>query len=83
MLNRDLIRAGKRDLVRYREQLSHLAARLGNLSPLTVLERGFALVRRPQDMKTLRSSDEASPGQHLNLLLAKGELDVVVDEVIK
>ncbi len=83
MLNRDLARAGKRRLDRSREQLSHLAARLGNLSPLTVLERGFALARHPQDLKTLRSSDEVSPGQHLNLVLAKGELDVVVDEVIK
>ena len=83
VMTRDLFRAG-RDLEAVpRDRLARLAARLGDLSPLAVLQRGYALARRRPEMTALRSSQGLEKGDRINLTLARGELDVIVDEVIK
>ena len=81
-LTRDLVREGRSDLSRSRDRLAALAVRLGDLSPLAVLERGYALARKRPGLAAVRSSSQVSPGERLNLLLGRGELDVIVDEVL-
>lgn len=82
VLNRDLFRAGPGGPAARRDRLSGLVARLGDLSPLAVLKRGYALARKRPSLVPVRSSGDVSPGERLNLLLAEGELDVIVDEVL-
>jgi exodeoxyribonuclease VII large subunit len=66
---------------RARSRLAASAGRLDSLSPLGVLDRGYALVRRQRDGAILRSADQASPGERLAIRLAQAELEVVVDAV--
>jgi exodeoxyribonuclease VII large subunit len=63
---RRLARAGRR--------LSEAAARLDALSPLAVLGRGYALVRRADDGRIVRSVADVRVGESLELELASGGL---------
>ena len=82
-LDRDLARAGRKIGESRRDALAVLARRLDDLSPLAVLKRGYALARSLPDGKPVRDSSETAEGDRLNLVLGKGELDVVVDKVVK
>ncbi len=62
-----------------RGRLATLAGRLDSLSPLAVLSRGYALVRRQRDDEIVRRPDQAPPGERLRVRLAEGELAAVVD----
>jgi exodeoxyribonuclease VII large subunit len=57
--------------------LGAAAARLEGLSPLKVLERGFAVVRTPRGHVVTRAA-EVAPGDPLALTLRDGVVDVVV-----
>jgi exodeoxyribonuclease VII large subunit len=48
------------------------------LSPLAVLERGYAIVEKPTGV-IVRSADETAAGDRLNVRLHRGEIAVVVD----
>lgn len=52
------------------EQQRHQSL-LASLNPRSVLERGYAIARRP-DGRVLRDSAEMAPGERLEVLLAKG-----------
>ncbi|MFH1092156.1 MAG: exodeoxyribonuclease VII large subunit, partial [Pseudomonadota bacterium] len=81
VLARDLVRAVRASTDRSRFRLSSLAGRLNDLSPLAVLERGYALALKAG--RPIRSSDQARPGDVLNLILARGELAVIVERLLK
>jgi exodeoxyribonuclease VII large subunit len=49
------------------------------LSPLSVLDRGFAMVRAGDAI--VRDAAQVSRGDRLSVRLARGTLDVVVDKV--
>lgn len=53
-------------------------AKLQQLSPLRVLERGYAIVQRPAGA-VVKSVEEAPPGSELTVRLAKGRLRVQVE----
>jgi exodeoxyribonuclease VII large subunit len=55
-------------------RLSALAGRLDSLSPLAVLSRGYALVRRADDAAIVRAPGDVAPGDALSIRLADGEL---------
>lgn len=78
---RSLAGIGNANLSRSRDKLSGLAGRLGGLSPLAVLDRGYALARKMPEKKLIRSSNEVVKGDLVNLKLSRGELDLIVDEV--
>jgi exodeoxyribonuclease VII large subunit len=61
-----------------RERLARLSAALSSLSPLAVLERGYALVWRVGDDRPLRSADAAAPGEELRIRLSRGALRAIV-----
>lgn len=62
-----------------RRTFERLAGRLDALSPLRVLERGYAIARTEAGAIVTRASDVAT-GERLALRLAEGELDVRVEQ---
>jgi exodeoxyribonuclease VII large subunit len=68
-------------LGRARGHLGALDAHLSQLSPLRVLERGYAIVQQPGGT-VVRSSDQAHPGAELHVRLARGRLRVDVRESV-
>lgn len=71
-----------RHLDRRRRRLAEAASRLHALSPLGVLGRGYALVRRERDGAILRSATEVGIGERLDVRLASGRVaaEVVATE---
>jgi exodeoxyribonuclease VII large subunit len=61
-----------------RGQLAQAGARLDALSPLAVLGRGYALVRRARDGAIVRRADQVSPGEPLSVRVAEAEIDALV-----
>jgi exodeoxyribonuclease VII large subunit len=65
-------------LHRARGHCDILAAHLKQLSPLTILERGYAIVER--EGKIVKSPEDAPVGSEVRLRLAKGGLGAVITE---
>jgi exodeoxyribonuclease VII large subunit len=63
-------------LLRQRGRLDQLAAKLGQLSPLRILERGYAIVSNQRGIVT--TSVDAPPGSAIHVRLAKGALEAEV-----
>lgn len=60
-----------------RRRLDPLGAHLHQLSPLRILDRGYALVQQP-DGELIKDAGQVRVKQELRVRLAKGELDVRV-----
>ena len=60
------------------QRIEHLLARTRSLSPLSTLERGYALVTNA-DGAVVRTSSIVSVGEQLRVLVADGSFDVSVD----
>jgi exodeoxyribonuclease VII large subunit len=71
-LSARLNRAAERLLHISAASLSALDARLNSLSPLAVLDRGYALVLSPEGA-LIRSTAQVAPGQLVSTRLADGE----------
>ena len=78
---RQLSRLGPRMTADARAGLAAQAARLDSLSPLAVLSRGYALVRRQRDGGIVRRADEVAVGEALEVRLSEVDLDATVDAV--
>ncbi|GIE27737.1 exodeoxyribonuclease 7 large subunit [Actinoplanes italicus] len=61
------------------DALEHTVARLRALSPAKTLERGYAIVQRP-DGQVVRAADEVGADDLLRIRLAEGELRAAVME---
>jgi exodeoxyribonuclease VII large subunit len=59
-------------LSRARGTLGQIEAHLKQLSPLTILDRGYAIVER--EGKIVKSPDDAPVGSDVKMRLARGEL---------
>lgn len=68
-----------RRLERSRRRFGESAARLEALSPLGVLARGFALVRRADDGRIVRSAADVRPEDRIDVRLAAGQLRARVE----
>ncbi len=68
-------------LERERAALAGLSGRLDALSPLRVLDRGYALVRDEATGTLVRDAAEVAPGDELAVRLARGRLAATVDRV--
>ena len=77
---RALWRAGMRQAEIRRAQWSRSVVRLDSLSPLGVLARGYALVKRGPEGSLVRSAEDVAAGDRLEIRLAEGEIRAVVDE---
>jgi exodeoxyribonuclease VII large subunit len=66
---------------RGRARLAALSGRLDSLSPLAVLGRGYALVRRRRDGAIVRTAEQLERGEHLAIRVAEAQLEAVVDSI--
>lgn len=73
-------RSVERTLGRAAARAEGLDARLRSLSPLAVLDRGYALVRDANG-SVIRSTSQLSPGDHLRTRVSDGEFGSTVDEI--
>jgi exodeoxyribonuclease VII large subunit len=67
-------------LMRRRQRLANLGGRLDALSPLAVLQRGYAIVTRESDAAVVRSAGEVSNGDAIGVRLRRGALRATVIE---
>ncbi|MEE2672912.1 MAG: exodeoxyribonuclease VII large subunit, partial [Myxococcota bacterium] len=74
-----LVREVRTGLDRRRARLLLQVGRLDSLSPLAVLARGFAMVRRQRDGLIVRRPEEAPAGERLRIRVAAGEFGAVVE----
>jgi exodeoxyribonuclease VII large subunit len=74
-----LVRAAQARTARERAGLGEAAARLETLSPLAVLARGYALVRRIRDGVLVRRADQLAPGERIAVRLAEARLEATVE----
>ena len=65
-------------LGRRRAAFEQLSTQLEQLSPLRILDRGYAIVSNQKGI--VKDPAEAPPGSAIRVRLAKGELDATVDE---
>ena len=65
-----------------RKRLGLAAASLDALSPLAVLQRGYAIAQR-EDGSLLRDANSVSVGDSVSVRLAKGRLTATVEEIEK
>jgi exodeoxyribonuclease VII large subunit len=63
-------------LTQRRRRMEQLTAKLSQLSPLLILQRGYAIVSSPAGVLT--DSADASAGTNIHVRLSKGELDATV-----
>lgn len=80
--NAALQRASKLIIARRQTQLAHAEGRLKSLSPLAVLDRGYALVYSSGGV-LLRNANETGPGEQIRARLASGDLIATVTETTK
>lgn len=71
-----LVQAAQLRLARRRSALDQLNAKLSQLSPLRILERGYAIVSNESGI--LKDSAAAPAGSRVHVRLAKGSLDAEV-----
>jgi exodeoxyribonuclease VII large subunit len=69
--------AAHRQLARRRAAIEHLSAKLSQLSPLLILDRGYAIVTN-QSGAIVKESAAAPPASAIQVRLAKGRLDAIV-----
>lgn len=63
-----------------RESLSRLAHTLGALGPESVLQRGYALLRKMPDGSLVNSTEQVAPGEQLEVRVRDGTFGVKVDQ---
>lgn len=59
--------------------VEHTRARIRALSPAATMERGYAVVQRP-DGSVVRTPDDVAAGDHLRVLVTGGEFGATVDD---
>ena len=79
---RDARRTAQRSLDRRRSNVQMLAARLGALSPLSTLARGYS-VARDADGQTLSKIDDFVVGQPFTLLVRDGEVEARTERAVR
>jgi exodeoxyribonuclease VII large subunit len=76
-----LHRAMRRQLSEMGMVHSHLGKRMKDLSPLSVLKRGYSITRKLPEKTVLKAASQTQKGDRLQVLLAQGELECQVDKV--
>ncbi len=79
LLHERLLHGQERLQARRREAWSLAAARLHALSPLAVLDRGYAVAQREPGREVVRTSAQLTPGDRVRLMLASGSVRCLVE----
>ncbi|RFF29258.1 exodeoxyribonuclease VII large subunit [Wenzhouxiangella sediminis] len=72
-----LVRAATQSLERREQQVAAVARSLNNVSPLAVLERGYAVIRDPEG-QAMTERNRFIKGKKINILMDEFELDAEV-----
>ena len=72
-----LARSMQMRIARGNGRLDPLVAHLTQLSPLKILDRGYAIVTNPQKL-IVKGPDDAPPGSHVEIRVARGSLGAIV-----
>jgi exodeoxyribonuclease VII large subunit len=78
-LRHRLIEKNRSQVQLERNRFNGLLKNLNALSPLTILERGYSITTI--DGKSVKTSEQVSAGDSIQVRLAKGRLDCTVDEI--
>ncbi|HKZ70347.1 MAG TPA: exodeoxyribonuclease VII large subunit, partial [Anaerolineales bacterium] len=75
---------GTATAIQHRLEIQHqrvdgLTRRLESLSPLAVLQRGFAVVTRTGTTEVIRSAAAVAPGDALDVRVSEGQFTVAVE----
>lgn len=62
-------------------RLTTLTARLTTLDPYAILQRGYSVTRKLPEKDVVNTTDGIQPGQHLEVMLASGCIDVIVERI--
>jgi exodeoxyribonuclease VII large subunit len=65
-----------------RMDISMLQEKLKDMSPLSVLGRGYSITRTLPEKQVLRSSSQVNQGDRVNVKLAEGELECLVEKIV-
>jgi exodeoxyribonuclease VII large subunit len=80
LLSERLHRSWQDAAARFHSRLARAQAQVSNLSPLAVLQRGYALVQAP-DGHLIRNASEAVVGDQLTIRLDRGRLESTVTRI--
>lgn len=72
----------RHNLERRREQVRAVIANLSNLSPLTILGRGYSIIETIPERHVVRDAGRVSVGQEILARLAKGQLVCTIKKVV-
>jgi len=78
-VHRSLAGVGPRVVERSREKVAIASARLGDLSPLSILGRGYAVCYGPDGRTVVKSVDSVASGDRVGVRVADGRLGCVVE----
>ena len=70
-----------RRLKDYGTALSLLEGKVEGLSPISILKRGYSITRKLPEKKILKSVSSLAKGNRVNVLLAEGEMDCVIEKI--
>lgn len=79
-LKKELLKSIKNKILLLNNKLASTARMLHAVSPLTTLDRGYAIVKQPGKNQVLTSSEQIKIGEKLEIVLRKG---TIVTEVIE
>ncbi|MFC1840319.1 exodeoxyribonuclease VII large subunit [Thermodesulfobacteriota bacterium] len=66
-----------------RRKLDLYRQKIKDLSPYSILDRGYSITSRIPDKKALRSASEVKTGDRVNIALSDGSLECLVENVLK
>jgi exodeoxyribonuclease VII large subunit len=64
-----------------RERLAKYKARLAALDPVSVLKRGYSIVRAAEDGRIITDAQGLRPGDSLEIILARGQVTTKVEKI--
>ncbi len=65
-----------------RLDISMIEEKLKDMSPLSVLGRGYSITRKLPEKRVLRSSSQVNKGDKVSVKLAEGELECLVEKIV-
>jgi len=65
-----------------RMDISMIEEKLKDMSPLSVLGRGYSITRKLPEKRVLRSSSQVKKGDKVSVKLAEGELECLVEKIV-
>ena len=76
-----LTRAMNRQFREIKMALSLLEKSTRDLSPLSIMKRGYSITLKLPEKRVLRVASEVQKGDQVQVLLAKGELECQIEKV--